>query len=303
MKLATFQACDGPRPAAVVGEELADLSAVPDGPTDILTLLSDGHCAERVERLLKTAPRFPIAEAQLRAPVPRPGKFLAIGLNAPDHRRDVNIGWLMREPGNIRLALGYLIAHPRPRYPFFFAKATSSIIGPYDPIWIPTGAKRTDWEGELAVVIGRHAHRLTPATARDVIAGYMIANDVSVRDWQTDNPTGPLLAKGYDTHGPLGPFLVTPDKFDVADLELRTLLNGRLRQHGRIGDLIHSPAEIVSILSGFCTLQPGDVIACGTFAGTGWPAGRFLRPGDTVRIEIDGLGHIENPVIPEPTHP
>ncbi len=150
------------------------------------------------------------------------------------------------------------------------------------------------------MVIGTHARHLTPAEARDAIAGYMITNDVSVRDWQTDNPTGPLLAKGYDTHGPLGPWLVTTDEIDPADLELTTTLNGERRQRGRIADLIHSPAEIVSVLSGFCTLERGDVIACGTFAGTGWPTGRFLRPGDTVRVEIDGLGHIENPVVSEP---
>jgi 2-keto-4-pentenoate hydratase/2-oxohepta-3-ene-1,7-dioic acid hydratase in catechol pathway len=118
-----------------------------------------------------------------------------------------------------------------------------------------------------------------------------------VRDWQTDNPTAAALAKGYPTHGPLGPWLTTPDEFDSGSAELRTYLNGRLTQQGRIADLILSPAEIISRLSQFCVLQPGDIIACGTFGGTGWPTGRFLRPGDVVRIEIDGLGELSNPVV------
>jgi 2-keto-4-pentenoate hydratase/2-oxohepta-3-ene-1,7-dioic acid hydratase in catechol pathway len=152
----------------------------------------------------------------------------------------------------------------------------------------------------LALIIGAPIHDANVETARDSIAGYLIANDVSVRDWQTDNPTSAALAKSYPSHGPLGPWLVTADQVDPDDLELRTYLNGDLRQRGPIADLILSPAEIVSKLSGFCVLEPGDVIACGTFAATGWPAGRFLQAGDTVRIEVDGLGQLANPVAAHP---
>jgi 2-keto-4-pentenoate hydratase/2-oxohepta-3-ene-1,7-dioic acid hydratase in catechol pathway len=219
-------------------------------------------------------------------------------LNSRDHRKDVNAGWLLREPKLVRIAAGYLLAHPRPRQPFFFAKATSSIVGPSDSIMLPLHGQRVEWEGELAVIVGAVLHEATVETARRNIAGYLIANDVSVRDWQTDNPTAPALAKGYPTHGPLGPWLTTADEFDIETAELRTYLNGELRQRGHLSELILSPAEIISRLSGFCVLQPGDVIACGTFAGTGWPTGRFLRPGDQVRIEIDGLGYLSNPVIP-----
>jgi 2-keto-4-pentenoate hydratase/2-oxohepta-3-ene-1,7-dioic acid hydratase in catechol pathway len=109
-----------------------------------------------------------------------------------------------------------------------------------------------------------------------------------------------MLAKGYDSHGPIGPWLVTADEIDPADLELRTYLNCQQVQRGRIADLIRSPAELVSVLSRFGTLQPGDMVACGTFAGTGWPRGRFLCAGDTVHVEIDGIGHIDNPVMNEP---
>jgi 2-keto-4-pentenoate hydratase/2-oxohepta-3-ene-1,7-dioic acid hydratase in catechol pathway len=250
-----------------------------------------------VPELLKKAPRLPLQEVSFRAPVPNPAKYMAIGLNANDHRKDINARWLMREPRLIRIAAGYLLAHPRPKYPFFFAKATSSIIGPSEPIVLPLRANQVDWEGELAVIIGARLHEANTDTARRGIAGYTIANDVSVRDWQTDNPTSAGLAKSYPTHGPMGPWLVTADEFDPHDSELRTYVNGALRQRGRISDLTLSPAEVVSKLSTFCLLEPGDVIACGTFAGTGWPAGRFLRPTDVVRIEIDGIGHLSNPVI------
>jgi len=281
---------------AVQGDEIADLTACDGGPTGLVRLVQQPDWAPTVTQMLKRAPRIPLGTSRLHAPVPAPPMYMAIGLNAPDHRKDINVGWLMREPKLVRIAAGYLLAHPRPKYPFFFAKATSSITGPYDPIQLPPHADHVDWEGELAVIIGADIHDADVDRARAGIAGYTIANDVSVRDWQTDNPTAASLAKSYPSHGPLGPWLVTPDELDPDQLELRTYLNGSLRQKGRIADLILSPAQIISRLSSFCALQPGDVIACGTFGGTGWPVGRFLQPGDTVRIEVEGIGHIANPV-------
>jgi len=297
MRLATFST-DGriPHVGVELDGEIADLTACDDGPRTLKSLLQQSDWTSDLAPMIKRAPRVPMERATLHAPVPTPAMYMAIGLNARDHRRDINARWLLREPGLIRIAAGYLLAHPRPRHPFFFAKATSSIVGPFDPIVVPPDAKKVDWEGELAVVIGARIHDVAVEAARRGIAGYMVANDVSVRDWQTDNPTAAALAKGYPSHGPLGPWLVTADEFDPAAVELRTYLNGTLRQRGRIADLILSPAEIVSRLSKFCVLQPGDVVACGTFGGTGWPAGRFLRAGDMVRIEVDGIGHLANPV-------
>ena len=297
MRLATFST-EGtdPRVGVVRDDEIADLTACDGGPLTVRSLLQQPDWATDLAPMLKRAPRVPLGAATLHSPIPVPGMYMAIGLNARDHRRDINARWLLREPKLIRIAAGYLLAHPRPKHPFFFAKAASSVVGPFDPIVLPLHADQVDWEGELAVVIGARIHDVDVNTARRGIAGFVIANDVSVRDWQTDNPTAAALAKSYPSHGPLGPWLVTADELDPADLELRTYLNGVLRQRGRIADLILSPAQIVSRLSRFCALQPGDVVACGTFAGTGWPAGRFLRPGDTVRIEVDGIGHLANPV-------
>ncbi|WP_028935065.1 fumarylacetoacetate hydrolase family protein [Pseudonocardia spinosispora] len=297
MRLTTFHTGDGgARPGVILGEDVAELT----GPASIRELLGRPDWAAELPSLVTRSPRRPLTDVRQCAPVPDPPKYLAIGLNAPDHRKDVTVRWLVREPRLLRIAAGYLLAHPRPRHPLFFAKATSSICGPDDPIVLPRDASKVDWEGELAVVVGTRIHDVSPETARRAIAGYLIANDVSVRDWQTDNPTSAAMAKGYPSHGPLGPWLVTADRFDPRDSELRTYLNGELRQRGRIADLILSPAEILSRLSGFCVLEPGDVIACGTFSGTGWPVGRFLRPGDTVRIEVDGIGELTNPVSARP---
>ena len=297
MRLATFST-EGtdPRVGVELNGEIADLTACDDGPRSLRSLLQQPDWARALAPMIKRAPRVPLGDATLHAPVPTPAMYMAIGLNARDHRRDINARWLLREPKLMRITAGYLLAHPRPKHPFFFAKATSSIVGPFDPIVLPPHASQVDWEGELAVIIGARIHDVNVETARRGIAGYVIANDVSVRDWQTDNPTAAALAKGYPTHGPLGPWMVTADELHLADIELRTYLNGELRQRGRIADLILAPAEVVSRLSRFCALQPGDVVACGTFAGTGWPVGRFLRGGDTVRIEVDGVGHIANPV-------
>jgi 2-keto-4-pentenoate hydratase/2-oxohepta-3-ene-1,7-dioic acid hydratase in catechol pathway len=298
MRLATFHTGDNRlRPGVVVDQEVADLGALDCGPQSILSLLGQPDWRSHAESLVPSAPRRPLDSVKLAAPLPNPPKYLAIGLNARDHRREVNLRFLLREPRLIGVGAGYLLAHPRPKHPYFFAKATSSITGPYDPIVLPPNVTKVDWEGELAVVVGKRMHNATAAAAARGIAGYMIANDVSVRDWQLDNPTTTALAKSYPSHGPLGPWIVTADQLDAANLQLRTYLNSGLRQLGLVGELILSPAEIISKLSAFCLLEPGDVIACGTFAGTGWPVGRFLLPGDTIRIEIDGIGYIENPVV------
>jgi 2-keto-4-pentenoate hydratase/2-oxohepta-3-ene-1,7-dioic acid hydratase in catechol pathway len=298
MQLATFSTTTTSQHVGLLdGDDIVDLSAGQGGPTTVLDLLSQPDWQAQVGALQARSPRHQLAAVTLHAPIPAPRKYLAIGMNSRDHRKDVNVRWLLREPHLVRIAVGYALAHPRPKHPFFFAKATSSIVGPKEAIVLPRRGDQVDWEGELAVVVGATLHDTTATEASRAIAGYLVANDVSVRDWQTDNPTAAALAKGYPTHGPLGPWLTTPDEFDSGSAELRTYLNGRLTQQGRIADLILSPAEIISRLSQFCVLQPGDIIACGTFGGTGWPTGRFLRPGDVVRIEIDGLGELSNPVV------
>jgi 2-keto-4-pentenoate hydratase/2-oxohepta-3-ene-1,7-dioic acid hydratase in catechol pathway len=219
---------------------------------------------------------------RLLAPIPKPSKFLAIGLNYLDH---------LEETGATR-----------PEFPIFFNKQVSCVTGPHDPIHVPVVSGMVDYEGELGVVIGRRCRHVRAADAPGVVAGYLVVNDVSVRDWQFRSPTM-TLGKSFDTHGPIGPWLVTPgDVPDPHALSIRTWVNGELMQDGTTADMLSDCWAQIELLSTVCTLEPGDIISTGTPAGVGVARDPqvFLRAGDVVRIEIEGIGAIENPVIDEP---
>jgi 2-keto-4-pentenoate hydratase/2-oxohepta-3-ene-1,7-dioic acid hydratase in catechol pathway len=156
-----------------------------------------------------------------------------------------------------------------------------------------------DFEGELVAVIGRRVRRADPATALASVAGYTVGNDVSVRDWQQDTPTM-WPGKSFDTHGPLGPWIVTADELDPADLTIRTWVDGELRQEGSTKEMVTGIGDMIAALSRVCTLEPGDLVATGTPGGVGLFSGRLLQPGQRVRVEIEGIGAIENPVVAEP---
>jgi 2-keto-4-pentenoate hydratase/2-oxohepta-3-ene-1,7-dioic acid hydratase in catechol pathway len=283
MRLVTFTHDGRTRLGMIVGDEIADVGAGADQPSDMLALLAAGPAGlDAVARAAGRAPRLPLGAVHLEAPVPRPPTFLAIGLNYADHIAESGL--------------------PRPEFPVFFNKQTTCVTGPYDPIERPRVSKALDYEGEMAFVIGRRCRHVPRDRAREVIAGYLVCNDVSVRDWQFKAPTM-TLGKSFDTHGPLGPCLVTPDEIgDPHDLALRTLVNGEQRQASSTRHLIFDCFAQVEVLSTVCTLEPGTVITTGTPDGVGaaMQPMRFLRPGDVVRVEIDGLGHLENPVIEEP---
>lgn len=222
--------------------------------------------------------RVLIADVDLLAPVKRPPKFLAIGLNYAEH---------IDETGR-----------DKPAFPTFFNKQSTCVTGsgPASPIVLPAVSEMVDYEGELGLVIGRRCRNVATEDALSAVAGYLVVNDVSARDWQYKAPTW-TLGKSFDTHGPIGPWLVTADEVpDPQDLRLRTTVNGDLRQDATTAAMITSCAEQISILSTVFTLEPGDVLATGTPSGVGMartpPA--FLVHGDVVRIEIDGVGAIEN---------
>jgi 2-keto-4-pentenoate hydratase/2-oxohepta-3-ene-1,7-dioic acid hydratase in catechol pathway len=269
-------------------------------PADMLALLAGGDDALAGARAALAAAQglirhdrarasedgvlFETREAgfRLEAPVPRPGKVLAIGLNYRDHAAEANM--------------------EIPKQPVVFPKVTTCITGPGAPIHRPRVSRALDWEGEFCFVIGRRARHVGAAEAPRHIAGYTIGNDVSVRDWQFHSGTW-MMGKGFDTHGPLGPWLVTPDEVgDPARLEIKTWVNGQLKQHSNTGQLIFAPGAIIEYITKAFTLEPGDVVFTGTPSGVG--ASRkppeFLKAGDTVRIAIDRLGVLENPVIEEP---
>jgi 2-keto-4-pentenoate hydratase/2-oxohepta-3-ene-1,7-dioic acid hydratase in catechol pathway len=227
--------------------------------------------------------RFALEEVRLAAPV-RPRKFLAIGLNYADHVAESGM-----QP---------------PDFPIFFNKQVTCVVGPGEDVHMPRVSSLLDYEGELAIVIGRRCKHVPAEQAHEVIAGYTITNDLSVRDWQLRTPTM-TMGKSFDTHGPLGPWMVTADELgDPHGLGIRTFVNGEQRQDGNTAEMIFDCFEQVAHLSDAFTLEPGDVIATGTPAGVGaaqqpFPEG-LLRVGDVVRIEIDGIGVLENTVVEEP---
>ncbi len=285
MKLITFTHGGSTRIGLALDGEVVDLAAAdPALPRDMLALLNAGPAALIAARRAadRATARLPLAAVHLAAPVPRPGKFLAIGLNYADHCAESG-----QEP---------------PRFPIYFNKQTTCVTGPYDPIHLPRASALLDYEGELGFVIGRRCRHVPRERAHEVIAGYLVVDDVSVRDWQLRTPTM-TMGKSFDTHGPIGPWLVTPEEVgDPHALDIRTWVNGELRQSSNTAQLIFDCFAQVEHLSTAFTLEPGDIVTTGTPSGVGGAMRppRFLTAGDVVRIEVAGLGHLENRVIPEP---
>lgn len=281
MKLATFTYEGRTRAGVVIGDEIADLSAAGLCCT-MLELLARGDAAEAARAAAEKSPRITLSAVRLEAPIARPPKILAVGLNYRAHA----------EEGG----------RPIPVVPVIFNKQSTSAGGPFDVVHRPMESVQLDYEGELAIVIGKRCRRVPAAKARSVIAGYAVANDVSVRDWQVRVPTM-TMGKSWDTHCPFGPWITTAgDIGDPHDLDLKTWVNGQLRQSANTSDLIFDCDRIIEHLSTAFTLEPGDVILTGTPGGVGmWMDPKaWLKDGDVVRIEISGLGAIENRVIDEP---
>jgi 2-keto-4-pentenoate hydratase/2-oxohepta-3-ene-1,7-dioic acid hydratase in catechol pathway len=263
------------------GDEIIDLSGT-DLPTEPAAAL-DQENRDRLERLAAGAPRMPLADARLLAPA-RPRKYLAIALNYSDHIAEMGM--------------------EAPEVPVFFNKQVTCVVGPGADVHMPKVSTFLDYEAELAIVIGRRCRHVPVERAHEVIAGYTCANDVSVRDWQGRAQTM-TIGKSFDTHGPLGPWLVTPDEVgDPQDLRVRCYVNDDLRQDASTAEMVFDCAQQVSHLSEAFTLEPGDVIATGTPAGVG--LGRqpvrdnLLHVGDTVRVEIENVGELVNTVVEEP---
>jgi 2-keto-4-pentenoate hydratase/2-oxohepta-3-ene-1,7-dioic acid hydratase in catechol pathway len=271
-----------PRPGLVVGDEVVDLSDPAVGlPVDMAELLSLGPAALDRARQASSgrAARLPLASVRRHAPVPQPPAILAIGMNYRAHVAEMG-----REP---------------PEYQYWFNKQRTSISGPGDPIVLPTVSTMVDYEGELAMVIGPRCQHIPAARAMEVVAGFTVINDVSARDWQWRSPTF-TLGKSFDSHAPCGPWLVTNDELgDPGQLALRTWVNDELRQDSTTADLIFGCAAMIEYLTTAFPLEAGTVIATGTPAGVGagFDPPRFLDDGDVVRIEIEGIGELSNPVV------
>jgi 2-keto-4-pentenoate hydratase/2-oxohepta-3-ene-1,7-dioic acid hydratase in catechol pathway len=283
MRLGTIVSDDGEHAFVVDGEEIVDLAhAAPDLPRSVAGILALGSTGlERAAAAIACgAGRSQLASARLTAPV-RPSKFFGIGLNYADHAAEVG-----RTPTE---------------FPTVFAKMVNCVSGPFDPIVRPAVSDQLDYEGELGIVIGTRCRGVSREEAPSVIGGYLIANDVTVRDWQRKTQQW-TLGKSFDTHGPIGPWVVSSDELgDPHRLDFRTLVNGEVRQQSNTSELIHDCYDLVAAISAACTLEPGDVIASGTPSGvaTARTPPLWLVPGDVVRVEFDGIGHIENEVVAE----
>ena len=287
MKLATFTKDGVTRLGAVEAEEVIDLSFVEDCPPSMLALLNYGADGIAIARAAASTSkrRFALNSVRLEPPIPNPRKFLGLGGSYRSHLDEV----------------AHLGVKPA-AFQTWFNKQVTCVNGPYDPIHAPKVSETLDYEGELAFVIGKRCRHLKPQDSRGVIAGFLICNDVSVREWQMRASTA-MLGKSFDTHGPIGPWLVTPDELpNIHSAFIRTWVNGELRQDGNTSELIYRFGEMLVELSTVFTLEPGDILTTGTPAGVGGAMRppRYLKPGDLCRVEIEGIGYIENRVIPEP---
>jgi len=280
VRLVTYRETGEPRAGVLVGEEvvaLSDLDAPAQSVRGVLAALDAAGLAELGRRAADTPGRLALSDVHLLAPVPDPEKIICLGLNYRDHAAESG--------------------QEIPTAPMWFAKFVNSLIGSGQDIVLPAAhPDYVDYEAELAIVMGRTASNVDAATALDYVAGAMPFNDVSARDLQIQNPLW-TSGKAVDTFAPCGPALVTLDEIDdLHALGVRTRINGELLQHGNTAELIFDVPETIAWLSRTVTLVPGDIIATGTPAGVGASKNRFLRDGDTVDVEVDGLGVLSNPV-------
>ncbi|MCE9648627.1 MAG: fumarylacetoacetate hydrolase family protein [Parvibaculum sp.] len=282
MKLATFTHQGSTRIGIVRDESIVDLAAAaPELPRDMIGFLEDGRAMARAKEVSAAAKTIPLAEVTLRAPVLNPGKILAIGLNYRDHV----------EESNMKL----------PEHQVWFNKQHNCVQDPYAGINLPVVSTMLDYEAEMCFVIGKRCKHVPVERAHEVIAGYFVGNDATVRDWQLRTNTW-QIGKSFDTHGPMGPWIVTPDEVgDPHSLDIKCWVNGELRQNSNTKHLIFNCFDQVAHLSQAFTLDVGDIIFSGTPSGVGMALKPpvFLKEGDTVKIQIDKLGFIENRVVPE----
>ncbi len=272
MKLIRFGEAGKEKPGIIINEDYFDVSSL---VTDYNEDFFGGDGIDQLKEAIKVNNLTKVDKGVRLGPaIARPSKLICIGLNYKDHAAETNA--------------------PIPSEPIVFFKATSAMVGPNDDLEIPRNSIKTDWEVELAIVIGKKAKYVSEADAYQHIAGYVLHNDYSEREFQLERNGQWVKGKSADTFAPIGPFVATPDEIaDVHNLRLWLTVNGKTLQDGNTSNLIFNVPYIVSYLSQFMTLLPGDVITTGTPAGVGLgqkPEPWYLKPGDVVELGIDGLG-------------
>jgi 2-keto-4-pentenoate hydratase/2-oxohepta-3-ene-1,7-dioic acid hydratase in catechol pathway len=284
MKLATFDVGGADQLGAVVGDRIVPLNAAAPGlPGDMIGLIAAWPAVAATVRAAAEAGvgAVPLSQARLKAPIRRPGKIMAIGLNYADHIAESKM--------------------ETPKEQIWFSKAPTSANGPYDAIEIPKVSQFVDYEAELVAVIGTGGRHIPRAKAAEAVFGYCCGNDATERMWQHRTPQW-VLGKSFDTHAPFGPWITTADEVpDPHALDIRCLVNGVVRQDSNTRHLVFDVWAQIEQLSQAMTLEPGDLIFTGTPGGVGaaMDPRQFLKPGDRVRVEIAGLGAIDNPCAAE----
>ena len=287
MKLVTYKYKNSTGIGSLLEEGIVPFSTNKHLPDNMLEFLQGGENLIEEAQDLCSNPKHLISmeEVILKAPILRPPKIIAIGLNYKDHIEEVRAGG--REMAT-------------PEVPMIFNKQSLSATGPFDDVHDPKVSDMLDYEGELTMVIGKKCRHVSRDNAKDVIAGYCVANDLSVRDWQLRVPTF-TIGKSFDTHCPFGPAIVTPDEIsDPHNLNITTHVNGEIRQDSNTKHLLFNCFVLIEHLSTAFTLEPGDLILTGTSSGVGVAEGKFLKKDDVIKISISELGYIENRVIDEP---
>jgi len=290
MKLARYSFLGAVRLGAIVGDRVIPLAQLDaEAPSSIREILATGPAllSHLSERLASQPPEtgLPLTDVRLLTPVPDAQKYMAIGMNYQDHVDEAARAGIKAPPNQI-----------------WFNKQVTCLNGPYDPIYKPRVSDKMDYEAELGVVIGKRCRYVKAEDAPSVVGGYFVCNDVTARDWQFKSPTF-TLGKSFDSHGPIGPWITTADEVpDPHALRMQLWVNGELRQSSSTGAMIYNIWQQIEELSQVMTLEPGDLIATGTCANVGIALGKFLLPGDVVKVEIEGLGFIENPVAEEPAY-
>lgn len=286
MRLISYKKGEKKGIGSIENDLVVPFSQIKDLPTNMLSFLEEGENTFNAAKNLCDKPKetIKLSDIQIEKPITRPPKIIAIGLNYADHLEEIRAaGRDMKTP----------------EVPMIFNKQSLSANGPYDDIERPVVSDKLDYEGELTIVIGQKCRHVSKDDANNVIAGYTIANDVSVRDWQMRVPTF-TIGKSFDTHCPFGPAIVTKDEIpDPHNLNLKTEVNGEIRQQSNTKHLIFNCFELIEHLSTAFTLEPGDLILTGTPSGVGVVENKFLKADDIVKISISNIGYIENKVINE----
>ncbi|MFW5834009.1 MAG: fumarylacetoacetate hydrolase family protein [Pseudomonadota bacterium] len=282
MKLVTFERAGANGVGVLLEGGVVPLDAiVADAPADMIGVIEAGDALlDQVRAGLGGATPLPLAEVALLPPIPRPGKILCLGLNYVEHAKEGG--------------------HEVPDYPAIFMRTTSSLVAPGAPVVRPKVSEKLDYEAELTLVIGQHSRNVAEAEALEVVFGYTLLNDVSVRDYQRKT-TQWTMGKNFDGTGPMGPAIVTRDELPAgADgLGIRTRLNGQTVQDANTSMMVFKVPRIVAIVSEVMTLEPGDVIATGTPSGVAHARKPplWMKPGDVIEVEVDGIGTLRNPIV------